>query len=569
MGSRGAHEHHVHAIEEHRPGVYNARRARTARPVQRLRVFRPVPRRLSRALSLVAVVAWLGQMGLLVRNAYLRDSAPNLAADLGAYGSSAAWKGIYYRGEKIGFSVGQVVPAEDGFELQEDGRLQMTLLGASTAARLRTVARVDRSFGLRSFSFTLDPGTGAIEVRGRVDGRRLALTTRSAAGSRTEVRDLGEPPALSLNLSRRLAAGGLVPGARHVFSMFDPATLANAPLTVEVIGRDVVRAMRRPIPAFKLRMTFGALVSTSWVTETGEVVREESPMGLVVVKESPDTATALAVPGQVMSDLLEAAAVVPEPARRIENPDAVQLLRVRLTGFDAAGEDVQGAGQTVRDDVFEVVDARSLKPTAPDPAAARYLAPEPFIESDAPELVAEARRVLAGIPGSRARAERLVRHVNAMLEKKPTVSLPSAREVFRTRVGDCNEHTALYVALARAAGLPARMAVGLVHLHGAFYYHAWPEVYVDEGRQGLWLPVDPTLNQFPADATHIRLARGGLDRQAALLGAIGRARMRVLELRLAAGSAPVLVGRAAVDTRPLDLPLPRRQAGPGSCWDQP
>jgi transglutaminase-like putative cysteine protease len=111
--------------------------------------------------------------------------------------------------------------------------------------------------------------------------------------------------------------------------------------------------------------------------------------------------------------------------------------------------------------------------------------------------------------------------------------------------------------------------VGLVHMHGAFYYHAWPEVYLEEAGGGLWLPVDPTLNQFPADATHIRLARGGLDRQAALLAVIGRARMNVLELRLTEGSAPVLVGRAAPDTRPLGIPLPRRQAGPGSCWRQP
>jgi len=65
---------------------------------------------------------------------------------------------------------------------------------------------------------------------------------------------------------------------------------------------------------------------------------------------------------------------------------------------------------------------------------------------------------------------------------------------------------------------PARIAVGLVYIHGAFYYHAWPEVYLEEGagssglgaRSGLWLPVDPTLNQFPADVTHLRLARGGL-----------------------------------------------------------
>lgn len=507
-------------------------------------------------------------MGLLVRRAYLQDS-PNLAADLSRYGSTASWKGIYYRGEKIGFSVGQVVAVEDGFELQEDGRLQMALLGATTATRLRTVVRVDRSFAMRSFSFKLDPGTGAIDVSGRVDGRRLELTITSPSGTRTEVKHLPEPPSLSLNLSRRLAASGLVPGARHEFAVFDPATLTNAPLVVEVLGRDVVRAAGRPIPAFKVRMTFGALVSTSWITEVGEVVREESPMGMVVVKESPERATALAVPGQVMTDLLEASAVVPVPARRIENPDAVQLLRVRLTGFDIAGDDLQGAGQTVEGDVFEVRDARTLRAGPVDGGASRFLAPEPFIESDAPEIVAEARRVTAGLRGARARAERLVRHVNDLLEKKPTVSLPSALEVLRTKVGDCNEHTALYVALARAVDIPARIAVGLVHLHGNFYYHAWPEIYVEENGGGLWLPVDPTLNQFPADATHIRLARGGLDRQAALLGVIGRARMSVLELRLAEGSAPILVGRVAPDTRPLGLPLPRREAGPGSCWRLP
>ena len=82
----------------------------------------------------------------------------------------------------------------------------------------------------------------------------------------------------------------------------------------------------------------------------------------------------------------------------------------------------------------------------------------------------------------RARAERLTRYVNALLDKKPTVSLPSAREVLRTKVGDCNEHTALYVAMARSIGIPARIAVGLAYVRGitgAFYYHAWPEVYIE------------------------------------------------------------------------------------------
>jgi hypothetical protein len=59
------------------------------------------------------------------------------------------------------------------------------------------------------------------------------------------------------------------------------------------------------------------------------------------------------------------------------------------------------------------------------------------------------------------------------------------------------------------------------------------EVYIDEGAdRGLWLPVDPTLNEFPADATHVRLARGGLDKQASILPLIGRLKMRVLDLQL-------------------------------------
>ena len=177
---------------------------------------------------------------------------------------------------------------------------------------------------------------------------------------------------------------------------------------------------------------------------------------------------------------------------------------------------------------------------------------------------------MRGAVGARARAERLVRHVNALLEKKPTVSLPSALEVLRTRVGDCNEHAALYVALSRAAGVPARIATGLVHMEGAFYYHAWAEVYLEQADgRGSWLPADPTLNQFPADATHVRLARGGLDKQAVLTQAIGRMKMEILELDLRPDSTPILVGRPAADRRPIDLPLPRRDGGGRFCWSRP
>ena len=93
-----------------------------------------------------------------------------------------------------------------------------------------------------------------------------------------------------------------------------------------------------------------------------------------------------------------------------------------------------------------------------------------------------------------------------------------------TRQGDCNEHTVLYVALARALGLPARTAVGLVYVNGAFFYHAWPEVWLDE-----WVAVDPTFGQYPADASHIRFVIGGLAQQVEIVRLIGRLQIEVVE----------------------------------------
>lgn len=534
-----------------------------------MRLLRPLPRALTRPLAWIVVAGWLVQMGLLINRSYLQASPVSLAADLARYGTAAQWKGVYYRGEKIGFMVGQTVATEGGFELQEDGRLQMTLLGATSEARISTSATVDRDFALRSFAFALDPGTGAIEVRGRLHGRRLDLDIVTPSGRRSESRDLPEAPALTLNLPRRLAAEGLAAGRHYELTVLDPATLRNAPMLVDVEGRELVRAAGRPVPAFKVRSSFAGISSTSWVTDTGEVVREESPLGLMVVKETRERALTRAMPLEVQTDLLEAAAVVPDTKERIDDPRQVTLLKLRLEGADLGGPDLQGAGQTVDGNVFTLRDPSGLRPEAADPSASRYLAPEAFIESDASEIAAEAEIATRGIVLARARAERLVRHVNALLEKKPTLSLPSAREVLRTRIGDCNEHTVLYVAMARALGIPARVAVGLVYLRGAFYYHAWPEVYLEEqGGRGLWLPVDPTLNQFPADATHLRLARGGLDRQAVIVGLIGRVRMTLLEVRLQPGAVPTLVG-AAPGSGPAPFALPRaEQAGP-RCWSSP
>ena len=154
-------------------------------------LIRPLPRRITRPLALAVVGAWVLAMALLVHRAYGESSSANLATDLARYGPTAVWHGVYYRGEKIGFTVDQTTRSSDGFELREDGQLEMTLFGSASPAAIHTVARVDPAFVLRSFEFSLDPGTGAVSIRGRVippsgAGKyRLALsiTTQSTGAS--------------------------------------------------------------------------------------------------------------------------------------------------------------------------------------------------------------------------------------------------------------------------------------------------------------------------------------------------------------------------------------------------
>jgi len=64
------------------------------------------------------------------------------------------------------------------------------------------------------------------------------------------------------------------------------------------------------------------------------------------------------------------------------------------------------------------------------------------------------------------------------------------------------------------------------NLDGAFYYHAWSEVWL-----GQWVAVDPTFHQFPADATHVKFVEGGPEQHVALLKVIGQISLEILDYK--------------------------------------
>jgi hypothetical protein len=55
-------------------------------------------------------------------------------------------------------------------------------------------------------------------------------------------------------------------------------------------------------------------------------------------------------------------------------------------------------------------------------------------------------------------------------------------------VGDCTEYAALFSALCRAQGIPARLISGFASSGKKWERHGWSEVWV----RNQWIPVDPT-----------------------------------------------------------------------------
>lgn len=157
----------------------------------------------------------------------------------------------------------------------------------------------------------------------------------------------------------------------------------------------------------------------------------------------------------------------------------------------------------------------------PDPDGGENLEATPEIDWDHPEIRALAGRIVGKTAGRWAAARKLSAEVNGRLEKVYGQSRDRASEVLRTGKGDCTEHTLLFVALARAAGIPARGVYGLVYANygqggAGLYWHAWAEVKVGEE----WIQVDPTFDQDVADATHIALGRGAKVDAIGLIGSL-------------------------------------------------
>ncbi len=108
-------------------------------------------------------------------------------------------------------------------------------------------------------------------------------------------------------------------------------------------------------------------------------------------------------------------------------------------------------------------------PARPSDLLRACLAPSAGIESDHPEIIQAAQSLLKGQSDDAAHAaERLYDFVRARIKYK-AVPFRGALKALRYREGDCEQRAALFVALCRAAGIPARCVGTAGHTYAEFY----------------------------------------------------------------------------------------------------
>ncbi|HUF26950.1 MAG TPA: transglutaminase-like domain-containing protein [Gemmatimonadaceae bacterium] len=508
------------------------------------------------------LLLWVAGLAVLARRELFRPAAERLATAGMRVGPSASYFLVRQHGEQIGFASTTVDTTEASIVVSDYMVAELPVAGQYQRATATTRVTLTRAMRVRDFTYRIETASGPVEASGTMEGDSALILAISASGEPADTQRIRLPGPVLLPTLAPLAAVLIDRpriGRSYTLAVFDPLQMRASELRMTIraeslfvvtdsasLDRDTGRwvpALRDTIRAWSLvperageESSPSPLHVSWWVDELGRVVEGSQAAGMQLertayelafenwrldTRERPERPTSA-------RDILEATAIASDAAL---DRNRIERLRVRLEGIDPAGFDIDGGRQSLSGSVLTVTreDSAALRadytlPMQDTAGFGRWLSAEPLIQVRHRSIVDVARELRGPHTDPADVAERINTWVYRSLRKRVAIGVPSAIDVLRTRSGDCNEHTQLFIALARAAGIPARGAAGLALVGGKFYYHAWPEVYL-----GTWVAVDPTFGQFPADAAHLRFTTGAVTRQVALLRLIGTIDISVVE----------------------------------------
>ena len=506
------------------------------------------------AAAVTVLALWAVGLGVLVRREYFRPRFDILAEAAFRVTPGAAYYGVSQGDRQIGFASSTVDTTGKGIVLHDYLVANLPIGGKARRAGARTDVTLNRGFRVRAFSLSLESDGAPFHAVGTVVADTQLVVAVATGDQRPDTQRVHlDGPVLLPTLVPLAIALGERPkvGKTYVLPLLDPIGMAAKQVAFTVRAEslfvlsdsaafDTTTERWHAVAPDTIRAWQIATDAPSgfagWIDEQGRVV-ETTQLGMSLHRLPYEVAwenwrADSQGSGAIDSDrdILETTAIAASKSLGGRIP----LLHVRLENVDLRGFDLAGYRQSLSGDVLTIREepAAALRARYQLGGASTrtmpYTRAEPLVQSNDPAIRATARRVIGATTDPSVAVARLTRWVHDSVAQQITFGVPDALQVLRSRVGDCNEHTQLFVALARSVGIPTRIAAGLAYIDGKFYYHAWPEVFL----RG-WVATDPTFGQYPADAAHLRFVIGGLGRQAELLRLMGNLKITVLNPELA------------------------------------
>ena len=365
---------------------------------------------------------------------------------------------------------------------------------------------------------TVEQQAGGAPTRTHAEFAPDAVRVRTAGGGREVTQRL---PALPAGCLGPAASGRYIDSQRAAGSSRIECTTIDPASGLGPVG--VVSVPAAGERCWSTTTTIVPTAMTECLDAQGDLVRAESQLGIgLFALTRTDRARAQApLPGGAAGvDVLRRSVVEVRPpadallgARRavvLVSARSGTLATLPSSGAQRVDAAPGGASARVKVDV-----SLGSAPADGDAADPRYRSASPVIDSDDVQIREAVRGELSAVPaGDAARAEALRAFVHRHITGKDLASVfASASRVMRERSGDCTEHAVLLAAMLRAAGIPSRLAAGVVYarefagVRGCYAWHMWTQALID----GQWRDLDATLAGRPFHAGHILVATGAQD----------------------------------------------------------
>ncbi|HEY1381454.1 MAG TPA: transglutaminase-like domain-containing protein [Gemmataceae bacterium] len=440
------------------------------------------------------------------------------------------WETAYLDGFRVGFThltVEERATPAGGKVLHAGRDLSLTVRRGPDIARIQAVTGTDETPDGKVVGVFMRQGLAAQvtqEVIGVVKGNQLEVTAQGNQGNFKKLVPWNPAVIGTLGELRILKDRKPKPGDKFDYLIYEP--IVNALVTIRVKAEAEEAVPLGPDRPKLLRLTavpdeIGGVQLPSqilWVDGAFEVRRSATAMpglGFLVVERSTAAEAQRPLNPNQLPDLMQRQSI--QLAQRIAWPHAQNRITYHITmtnDKEPAKTFARDTRQEVRNaqgNSFDlVVTAVRQPPTVTTTAAAdpgKEFTENNYFLTSADRLVKQHAAAAVGgetDPWKKALlVERWV-HQNMKVQNF-TEAMAPASEVARTLTGDCTEYSMLAAAMCKAAGVPARTAIGLVYVDDPrqplLGFHMWTEVFV----RGAWVGIDATLGQGSIGPAHLKI----------------------------------------------------------------